>query len=251
MPCSRTAAWTPRAALTGAHGCYRLELPDATWVDVVAAATAAHLAEEALAAGDPTEARREATEAASLAERTFLPGDDGNWVAAQRRELGEVRVRALSVLADGCLQSGDPAEAATWAEQVVALEPFRETGYRRLMEAHAAAGNRAEALRVYERCRRLLADELGAYPSPETEADLPRACSSDPPAGPRSDRRGGATGSDPREQRARGAERRRVALLLAALLVAAVIGAGFAAHGGPARHPRVVPNSVVRSTRIR
>ena len=38
------------------------------------------------------------------------------------------------------------------------------------MEAHAAAGNRAEALRVYERCRRLLADELGAYPSPETES---------------------------------------------------------------------------------
>src|SRR5207247_1662863 len=83
---------------------------------------------------------------------------------------GEVRVRALSILADACLRSDDPTEAASWAEQVVALEPFRETGYRRLMEAHAAAGNRAEALRVYERCRRLLADELGAYPSPETEA---------------------------------------------------------------------------------
>src|SRR5262249_50095044 len=27
-----------------------------------------------------------------------------------------------------------------------------------------------EALRVYERCRQFLADELGAYPSPETEA---------------------------------------------------------------------------------
>ncbi|WP_424564804.1 BTAD domain-containing putative transcriptional regulator [Trebonia sp.] len=25
-------------------------------------------------------------------------------------------------------------------------------------------------MRVYERCRRLLADELGAYPSPETES---------------------------------------------------------------------------------
>ena len=56
------------------------------------------------------------------------------------------------------------------AEQAIALEPFRETGYRRLMEAHVASGNRAEALRVYERCRRLLADELGTYPSPETES---------------------------------------------------------------------------------
>jgi YVTN family beta-propeller protein len=38
------------------------------------------------------------------------------------------------------------------------------------MEAHVVAGNRAEALRVYEQCRQLLAEELGAYPSPETDS---------------------------------------------------------------------------------
>jgi pentatricopeptide repeat protein len=53
---------------------------------------------------------------------------------------------------------------------VVELEPFRETGYRLLMRAHTEAGNPAEALRVYERCRRVLADELGTSPSPQTEA---------------------------------------------------------------------------------
>src|SRR5262245_37231936 len=47
---------------------------------------------------------------------------------------------------------------------------FARRATRRLMEARVAAGDRAEALRVYERCRRLLADELGAYPSPETES---------------------------------------------------------------------------------
>ena len=38
------------------------------------------------------------------------------------------------------------------------------------MRVHAALGNRAEALRVYGRCRRRLTDELGVDPSPQTEA---------------------------------------------------------------------------------
>ena len=38
------------------------------------------------------------------------------------------------------------------------------------MRAHAQAGNRVEALRVYAACRRLFRDELGAEPSKQTEA---------------------------------------------------------------------------------
>ena len=49
------------------------------------------------------------------------------------------------------------------------MEPFRESAYVRLMDAHAGAGNRGEALRAYERCRRLLVEELGVDPSPPTE----------------------------------------------------------------------------------
>jgi YVTN family beta-propeller protein len=156
--------------LTGAFGCYRLELPEGSWVDVIVAANAAQAAEEALAAGDLDKAKAAAALAASLLEQPFLPGEEGAWVEEKRREFVDIRGRALSALADAYLRSGNASEAAKWAEQTVALAPFRETGYRRLMEAHAAGGNRAEALRVYERCRRLLAEELGAYPSPETES---------------------------------------------------------------------------------
>jgi basic membrane protein A and related proteins len=87
----------------------------------------------------------------------------------QRAELREILVRALECLAEVSLRSAEPAAAVRAAEQLVTLEPFRERGYRLLMEAHSVAGNDAEALRVYERCRRFLADELGAYPSAETE----------------------------------------------------------------------------------
>ena len=69
-----------------------------------------------------------------------------------------------------CLHIGQGSLAVEMAGQAVSLEPFRETGYRRLMSAHAAACNRADALRVYGRCRELLSEELGVDPSTETEA---------------------------------------------------------------------------------
>ena len=156
--------------LTSAFGCYRLDLPEGTWVDVIAAADGAKEAEAALAAGDPEQAKALATRAASLARPLFLPGEDGPWVDGKRRELAGILYRALSCIAEASLLTGDPSEAGKAAEEAISLEPYRESGYRRLMQAHAAAGNRAEALRVYERCRTLLAEELGAYPSPETES---------------------------------------------------------------------------------
>ena len=158
------------SALTSAFGCYRLDLPDGSWVDLTAAADAAEAAEQALAAGDPEAARADAKLAASLVGQPFLPGEHGVWVEQKRREIGDLQIRALMTLSDTSLRLGDAADAAKWAEQAIALQPFRESGYRRLIEAHAAAGNRAEALQAYERCRRLLAEELGAYPSPETES---------------------------------------------------------------------------------
>lgn len=156
--------------LTSAFGCYRLELPEGSWVDLVAAARGADEAEAALAADEPERAKAEARGAVSLARPPLLPGEDGAWVEAKRRELAGVLDRALDCLADACLRSGDASEAVKWAQEAIALQPFRESGYRRLMHAHAAAGNRAEALQAHERCRRLLAEELGAYPSPETES---------------------------------------------------------------------------------
>jgi SARP family transcriptional regulator, regulator of embCAB operon len=157
-------------ALTSAFGCYRLDLPEGSSVDVVAAARAAEKAESALAADDLETAGTNAAQAASLARRRFLPGSNGAWVEGKRRELIEILGRALLCGCDASLRSGDAAQAVRLAGEAVALEPFRETGYRHLMEAHGAAGNRGEALQVYEHCRRLLADELGAYPSPETES---------------------------------------------------------------------------------
>jgi SARP family transcriptional regulator, regulator of embCAB operon len=176
--------------LTAAFGCYRLELPEGTWVDVLEAASAADDAEMALGGGELDRARERASLASSLLQRPLLPGEEGTWVEAKRRDLIDVRERALAVLAEASLRAGDAPAAVSAAEQLISLSPLRESGYRRLMEAQAAAGNRAEALAAYERCRQLLADELGAYPSPETESiyrgllELPAAASAGEPVPP-------------------------------------------------------------------
>jgi SARP family transcriptional regulator, regulator of embCAB operon len=59
-------------ALTSAFGCYRLDLPEGTWVDVIAAADLVSEAEAALAADDLKRARAVAAQSASLARPLFL-----------------------------------------------------------------------------------------------------------------------------------------------------------------------------------
>jgi DNA-binding SARP family transcriptional activator/ABC-type branched-subunit amino acid transport system substrate-binding protein len=210
-------------ALSSAFGCYKLSLPPGSWIDVDAALEALERAEAELAVGDVSEAKAEAGTAAALARRIFLPGEDAPWVEEKRRDLHEVLVRAVECLRDASFGAADFAEAVRHAEEVIQLEPFRESGYRRLMESHIAAGNPAEALRVYERCRQFLADELGAYPSPETEnvyLDVLRAeNASDEPVDA-----GEQQPPEPRSPRRRTAVLIAVGVLLAAG-VALVVGA--------------------------
>ncbi len=148
----------------------RLSLDGALWIDVEHAAGAARRAELALHDGDWSGAADAARAALSDCLGAFLPDCDGPWLHEQRWRLDNVRVRALEVLADASLRSGDPAEAAEAARAAVALAPFRESAHRLLMEAHEAAGNPAEAMRAFEDLRRLLREELGTAPGPETMA---------------------------------------------------------------------------------
>jgi DNA-binding SARP family transcriptional activator/DNA-binding beta-propeller fold protein YncE len=233
------------SALTAAFGCYRLALPAGAWVDVDAAAHAVGRAEEARAAGALDEARTQATGAAELARRTFLPGEDGPWVEEQRRDLRDVLVRALECLRDVALTDAAFGDAVRHAAEITELEPFRESSYRALMQAHAAAGNPAEALRVYERCRRFLADELGAYPSAASEAAYLEILRSSPeiPAG-EVDR------VEPDVSRAESPPpfgRRKVAALVGGALLLATVGAGALAVAAPDESPvEILPTSLVR-----
>jgi pentatricopeptide repeat protein len=83
-----------------------------------------------------------------------------------RLRLDDVHDRALEAYASSCLGIGGTelpgAERA--ARGLLERSPMRETGYALLMDALAAQGNVAEAMRVYDRARTTLDQELGITP---------------------------------------------------------------------------------------
>jgi DNA-binding SARP family transcriptional activator len=159
-----------RLEIETAHAAYALALPVQTWIDLDAADGAADEAEGCLRAGRSGDAWAMANVAVAIAQRGFLPDHRGTWVEQRRARLRTTLRRGWHILSTVSAARGEALLAAQYAEQLVALDPFRETAYQQLMSAHAAAGNRAEALRVYARLRELLRDELGTSPSAATEA---------------------------------------------------------------------------------
>ena len=145
----------------------RLELPPGSFVDTEAASEKLHEAESAVAASDWIRAWAPARTALHTATRGFMRGADAPWIEEVRRDLDEVRVRALECVAAVGLGLGGTELASTEraARTLVEIAPFRESGYLHLMRALAAQENVAEAVRVHERLRTLLSDELGTTPS--------------------------------------------------------------------------------------
>ena len=150
----------------------RLQLPGHASVDVESARAGVHDAESAIAQERWEEAWLPARVAWSVTSREFMAGHEGDWIDEARRELAQLHVRALECIARTGLElSGAELPAAERAARsLVKLAPYRESGYRCLMEALERRSNVAEALRVYEEARCLLRDELGVTPGAELAA---------------------------------------------------------------------------------
>ena len=151
-------------------GAIQLRLPTDTSVDIEAVAHAADEADGALRSAAFARAWGHAVTTVVIARRPFLPGEDAPWIEGRRARLRSILVRGLRALSELSHTNGEHALAVQYASEMIDVEPFQESAYRDLMRLHAGMGNRAEAVRVFGRCRELLREELGASPSKETEA---------------------------------------------------------------------------------
>jgi DNA-binding SARP family transcriptional activator/tetratricopeptide (TPR) repeat protein len=149
-----------------------LHLPAPVWIDLEAASVEVERAQQALEAGDARTAWGLAQVPLNIASRGLLPSAQARWLEPRRRELEDVRFQALEVIGRAGLGLGGAqlGSAERAARTLIDSEPYRESGYGLLMEALAAQGNVAEGLRVFDRLRTLLRDELGTMPSAETIA---------------------------------------------------------------------------------
>lgn len=159
-----------RDMLVAEGGYYELRLAPGVTVDRHEATTLLAAGGTALAEGAEADAVSLVRQAVTTLKRRLMSGEDNPWFDQFRSELDHERMAALDLLAWAELRLANFERAKQAASEALVLDPYRESTYRLLMEIHAAAGSRGEALRTYERCRRVLAEDLGVGPAAQTQA---------------------------------------------------------------------------------
>jgi DNA-binding SARP family transcriptional activator len=98
--------------------------------------------------------------------------DLADWPVAEAegRRWALIREDLEEAWAEATLTAGLTTGLTDTLEAMVSRSPLREHRWALLMQALANEGRRADALRAFERARRLLGDEVGLPPGPELAA---------------------------------------------------------------------------------
>jgi len=108
--------------------------------------------------------------AISMYSGELLEGYYEDWILREREHLRELYLEALVTLMRGLSDQQNWDGALAFGLKVLAEDPLRESIHREVMRLHLRLGQRALALRQYERYACILKDELGVEPMEETRA---------------------------------------------------------------------------------
>ena len=128
------------------------------------------LLQEAQAASDSSARRNALEQAVARYNGPLLPDCYDEWILPLREEWQQNYLNTVYTLIDLLAEQRDYRTAIEHAQRLLQYDALQETTYARLMQLHAALGDRATALRIYHLCRTTLDRELGVDPSPTTQA---------------------------------------------------------------------------------
>jgi class 3 adenylate cyclase len=145
---------------------YQVPFGEDVWIDAQAAINSLEAAKGALRQGDLQSAWLRGNVAAGIAARPLLPGEQGDWVEAQRMRLLETRIEGLEIVGQAAMALGDLPVVISVGRQVLALDPFRDSAHERLIRAFGASGALMQAADIFDRYKQVLASR-GLAPSQE------------------------------------------------------------------------------------
>ena len=122
----------------------------------------------------PQAARIAYREAIDLYQGVYLPNRlYEDWSSDERERLQVLALGAIITLAELLLQE-NPMESIRLAQQALLIDAAWEDAYRIQMEAYFLKGNRPMAIKTYQHCEKVLEEEFGIEPLPETKNLLMR-----------------------------------------------------------------------------
>ncbi|MGD2252401.1 MAG: BTAD domain-containing putative transcriptional regulator, partial [Anaerolineales bacterium] len=131
------------------------------WVDAVAF-------EQFLESGDLTAAL--ALYRGDFLESYHISRAEGfeDWTIQQRERLRQAAINAYQQIAQLLIRREKYDEAFSYAQKLLAMNPLMEAAHRNLMRLYAWTDRRQAALRQYEYCKEILAQELAVEPAAAT-----------------------------------------------------------------------------------
>ncbi len=146
---------------------YQLNL-DEMWIDADAMEAFIALGNQLLS-DDPGAAKLAYQEAITLHHGIYLPNRlYEDWSSDERERLQVLALGATITLGELRLDE-NPLESVRLAQQALLLDPTWEDAYRLEMQAYLRKCNRPMAIKSYRQCEKILAEEFGIEPLPETK----------------------------------------------------------------------------------
>ena len=125
-------------------------------------------AETAKRDDDTAMLRQNLESAYGLYRGEFMEGSYDDWAEEQRHFYSEQFSRVLNGLAKLSVAEKRWADALKYANEILAIDPYREDLHRLVLKVLAAQSKPAAVKKHYESMQQLLKNELGIEPSPET-----------------------------------------------------------------------------------